>query len=140
MSLSDAYNLVSPEPTGSGAFRSMKAALDDAGLHDMDQTDVHEVFHFEAVFSAFTEINNPLLFVTPDPPLTHTDSSAVYPPLCPSVVTIVFCIFSLISATPLSSVCILAFLKVGHINCHATSTPLGDMIELAAIAQLLEHY
>ncbi|KAL7061686.1 hypothetical protein AAHC03_01601 [Spirometra sp. Aus1] len=62
----DAYNLVSPEPTGSGAFRSMKAALDDAGLHDLDQ--------------------------------------------------------------------------VEHINCHATSTPLGDVIELAAIAQLMEHY
>ncbi|VDL88670.1 unnamed protein product [Schistocephalus solidus] len=62
----DAYNLVSPEPTGSGAFRSMKAALDDARLHDLNQ--------------------------------------------------------------------------VEHINCHATSTPLGDVIELAAIAKLLEHY
>ncbi|CAH8853721.1 unnamed protein product [Trichobilharzia szidati] len=30
--------------------------------------------------------------------------------------------------------------QIGHINCHATSTPVGDRVELSAIAQLLgEH-
>ncbi len=30
--------------------------------------------------------------------------------------------------------------KLEHINCHATSTPLGDTIELAAVARLLNVY
>uniref|UniRef100_A0A5K3FMG6 beta-ketoacyl-[acyl-carrier-protein] synthase I n=1 Tax=Mesocestoides corti TaxID=53468 RepID=A0A5K3FMG6_MESCO len=63
---SDAYSLVSPEPTGDGAFRSMKAALDDARIDSL------------------------------------TD--------------------------------------LGHINCHATSTPAGDTTELAAIARLFAAY
>uniref|UniRef100_A0A183B5N7 beta-ketoacyl-[acyl-carrier-protein] synthase I n=1 Tax=Echinostoma caproni TaxID=27848 RepID=A0A183B5N7_9TREM len=29
---------------------------------------------------------------------------------------------------------------VGHINCHATSTPLGDAVELAAISRLMHHH
>ncbi|KAA0200455.1 3-oxoacyl-[acyl-carrier-protein] synthase [Fasciolopsis buskii] len=58
----DAYNLVSPEPTGDGAYRSMWAAMQDAGLHRIEDVD--------------------------------------------------------------------------HINCHATSTTLGDAIELAAIGRL----
>ncbi|VDM18971.1 unnamed protein product [Hydatigera taeniaeformis] len=62
----DAYSLVSPEPSGDGAFRSMKAALDDAGIESLDE--------------------------------------------------------------------------LGHINCHATSTPVGDAIELSAIARLLATY
>ncbi|KAM7541166.1 hypothetical protein Aperf_G00000034527 [Anoplocephala perfoliata] len=62
----DAYSLVSPEPSGDGAFRCMKAALDDAGVNSLDE--------------------------------------------------------------------------LGHINCHATSTPLGDVIELSAVARLLSSY
>ncbi|CAH8549071.1 unnamed protein product [Dicrocoelium dendriticum] len=62
----DAYSLVSPEPTGDGAYRSMQAALMDAKLDSLDQLD--------------------------------------------------------------------------HINCHATSTPLGDTIELAAVSRLLLDY
>ncbi|KAL5112949.1 3-oxoacyl-acyl-carrier-protein synthase mitochondrial [Taenia crassiceps] len=62
----DAYSLVSPEPSGDGAFRSMKAALDDAGVEFLDE--------------------------------------------------------------------------LGHINCHATSTPVGDAIELSAVARLIAAY
>ncbi|EUB63820.1 3-oxoacyl-[acyl-carrier-protein] synthase, mitochondrial [Echinococcus granulosus] len=62
----DAYSLVSPEPSGDGAFRSMKAALDDAGIDSLDE--------------------------------------------------------------------------LGHINCHATSTPVGDVIELSAVARLIATY
>ncbi|CAH8547150.1 unnamed protein product [Dicrocoelium dendriticum] len=59
----DAYTLVSPDPTGDGAYRSMRAALLDAKISTIDQVD--------------------------------------------------------------------------HINCHATSTPLGDAIELAAVSRLM---
>ncbi|CAL8080654.1 unnamed protein product [Calicophoron daubneyi] len=62
----DAHNLVAPEPSGDGAFRSMRAALLDAGIASLNE--------------------------------------------------------------------------VGHVNCHATSTPLGDAIELAAISRLLTTY
>lgn len=34
--LADAFSLVSPEPSGDGAYRSMKAALDDAGIDSID--------------------------------------------------------------------------------------------------------
>ncbi|CAH8547164.1 unnamed protein product [Dicrocoelium dendriticum] len=61
--MSDAYTLVSPDPTGDGAYRSMRAALLDAKISTIDQVD--------------------------------------------------------------------------HINCHATSTPLGDAIELAAVSRLM---
>ncbi|CAH8517864.1 unnamed protein product [Schistosoma turkestanicum] len=30
--------------------------------------------------------------------------------------------------------------QVGHINCHATSTPVGDLTELSAIAQMFGEY
>nr|CDS33953.1 invadolysin (M08 family) [Hymenolepis microstoma] len=62
----DAFSLVSPEPSGDGAFRCMKAALDDAGIESLEE--------------------------------------------------------------------------LGHINCHATSTPVGDVIELSAVARLLSSY
>ncbi|KAF5399780.1 3-oxoacyl-[acyl-carrier-protein] synthase [Paragonimus heterotremus] len=62
----DAYNLVSPEPGGDGAYRSMANALKDAGVQDLNQ--------------------------------------------------------------------------VGHVNCHATSTPVGDEIELTAVSRLLATY
>ncbi|VUZ40134.1 unnamed protein product [Hymenolepis diminuta] len=62
----DAFSLVSPEPSGDGAFRCMKAALDDAGIESIEE--------------------------------------------------------------------------LGHINCHATSTHVGDVIELSAVARLLSSY
>ncbi|CAH8571668.1 unnamed protein product [Schistosoma margrebowiei] len=32
------------------------------------------------------------------------------------------------------------FNQIGHINCHATSTPVGDLTELSAIAQMFGEY
>ncbi|CAH8586527.1 unnamed protein product [Schistosoma rodhaini] len=32
------------------------------------------------------------------------------------------------------------FSQIGHINCHATSTPVGDLTELSAIAQIFGEY
>ncbi|CAH8554112.1 unnamed protein product [Heterobilharzia americana] len=62
----DAHHLVAPDPTGSGAIRSMLNAFNDSKLENLNE--------------------------------------------------------------------------IGHINCHATSTPVGDQVELSAIAQLIGEY
>jgi 3-oxoacyl-[acyl-carrier-protein] synthase II len=67
----DAYHLVQPDPSGQGAIRAMKMALDDAGVENVDYINAHGT---STPFNDLAETNAiKQIFDTP-PPVSSTKS------------------------------------------------------------------
>lgn len=82
---------------------------------------------------AIVEVHSLTFIQTEDDMLLSVQRETVLSATCAFVSTCCYFKFTALITTVLA-------MQLGHINCHATSTPVGDAIELSAVARLIATY